>query len=352
MKNLIYSITILLFIQIMSCGCTIRDKDIVLRDFKKKIELRHTPTLIKSGDIGEIVDILILDSVLIANEMFNEKIFKFYNVKTGEIIHQACNRGKGPNEILYPNLMNKYNDSTFTMFDITKKELIYINILNFSKGNTNFVKKDRLNFSIFRANSVNDSLVLCTGVFEDGGYYLINKNIANNIVALDYPPYTQVEKLTNVTKGFILQGELALRPNHNEFVKVCNGAGVFEIGKIDNFELEYTFTKTYFFPDIKLVNNRVIHSPKDRYAFHSLLVTENVFYVVYSGKSLEKEGGEFSSGHNVLVYDWSGNPIANLQLDRDVKRMSLDEKNNTIYAYSVNPITGEPEIITYKLPLL
>lgn len=333
-------------------GCSSEQDEPVLNDFRVTKKLEHYQSPIDSKDIGEVVDILIMDSVLVTSNMYEEFIFKIYNINTGKVINQCISKGRGPGEVLDPNLISKYNDTTFTTFDVNKKELIYYSILELCKGSSSSLKDVQLDFGIFRANPLNDSLVICTGVFEDGEYYLINMNSKDRVSTLEYPYVKQLEMILPFTKGFLLQGELALRPFHNEFVKVCNGAGIIEIGTINDEIMENVFTKVYFNPIFKLNGIHPAFARESKFAFHSLNVTKEYFYTIYSGNSMAEKGGEFTAGHNLLVYNWHGQPVINYQLDRKIKRFTLNIERSIAYGYCTNPTTGEPEIVYYKLPNL
>lgn len=331
-------------------GCSSQKKDPVLSDFKETKALVHVQSRIKNNDIGEVIDILVKDTILITNEKFNKHVYKIFNIKNGKIICQCILKGKGPGEITNPNLINEYNDKFFTTFDTNKKELIYCSYSGLCQGDSDALKYYKLDNNIFRAYPLNDSLVICTGLFDEGQFILINVNSKKIIATQDYPLIDKLKKYNNVIKGFILQGEIALRPGHAEFVKVSNGAGIFEIGNIHGNTIENNLTKVYFIPKFEIRGNSPVYSEESNFAFHSLVGTQKYFYVIYSGNSMAEKGSEFTAGRNLLVYNWKGESVINFQLDRTLKRMTLDKKRNIIYGYCINPTIGEPEFVTYQLP--
>lgn len=341
----------LLVVYILSCSaCSFKKSDFVLGDFKLTKKLTHVQSQIKSDDIGDVIDIMVKDTILITNQVFNEYIFKIFNVKTGEIICQSISKGKGPGEILKPNLLNEYNDLMFTTYDANRKELIYCSYNGLCQRDPNSLKYYKLNFNIFRAYPVNDSLVICTGIFDEGQFILINIHSKKIIATQDYPSIDKLKDFNNVTKGLILQGEIVLRPGHAEFVKVSNGAGVLEIGNILDNRIKNYLTKVYFISKFEIRGNAPVYSKESNFAFHSLVGTRKYFYVIYSGNSMAEKGSEFTAGRNLLVYNWEGEPVINFQLDRAIKRMTLDKTRKIIYGYCTNPTTGEPEFVTYHLP--
>jgi hypothetical protein len=330
--------------------CTTQKRDSVLNEFKVTKKLAHIQSNIKNNDIGEVVDILVKDTILITNQMFNEYIFKIFNIKTGATICECIPKGKGPGEMLNPNLIKEYNDSLFSTFDTNRKELIYCSYEGLCHENPNSLIYHKFNYSVFRAYPINDSLVICTGIFDEGQFILVNMHSKKIIATQDYPSIAKLEKSTNAIKGLLLQGEMSLRPGHNQFVYVSNGVEIFEIGNIHDNLINNTLTKVYSIPKFELRGNIPVHPKESRFAFHSLIGTQEFFYVIYSGNSIIEKGSEFSAGRNLLVYNWKGEPIINFELDRAIKRMTLDERKRIIYCYCTDPNTGEPEFVTYQLP--
>jgi hypothetical protein len=338
-------------IYILFCsGCTTQNSDSVLHEFKVTKKLTHIQSNIKNDDIGEVVDILVKDTILITNQMFNEYIFKIFNVKTGETLCQCISKGKGPGEMLKPNLINEYNDSLFSTFDVNRKELIYCSYDGLCHEDPNSIIYHKLNYNAFRAYPLNDSLVICTGIFDEGQFILVNMHSKKIIATQDYPSIDNLGKFNNVIKGLLLQGEMALRPGHAEFVYVCNGADIIEMGNIHDNLINNTLTKVYSLPKFEVRGNTPVHPKESKFAFHSLIGTQKYFYVIYSGNSMAEKGSEFTAGRNLLVYNWKGEPIINFELDRAIKRMTFDERKRIIYGYCTAPTTGEPEFVTYQLP--
>jgi hypothetical protein len=333
-------------------GCNTKYNDPVLDNFKRTQKLKHFPSRIESDSIGAIIDLLIMDSVLVTNNMYEEFVYRLYNINTRQPIINCVKKGRGPFEVLQPNLLNRDSNTIFSTFDVNSRSLIFYTISDLINGILGSIKVVRLDYNIFRAIPINDSLVLCTGAFENGEFILINMNSKNIISTLNYPKSKEFESISDFTRGFVLQGELALRPNNVEFVKVAGSAGIIEIGKIVNGKMKRVISEEYYYPTFKLNGKFPVYAKETKFAFHSLIATEDHFYVIYSGNSIADKGKEFTSGEHILIYDWELNPIIHCKLDRELKRMSINIERNIAYGYSINSISGEPEIVCYELPNL
>lgn len=327
--------------------------DLVLRAFSKVENLKMKSTMIKSSEIGEIVDLLVIDSFLISDEIFSKKIFKLYNLRTGKLLSNFINKGKGPNEMIFPHLLNYYDSDCFTSFDSNSKELIYFSLNEILNQNYQFHRKEKIEFTTeksFAAKSylLNDSMLLCTGFLKKGQYCIYNLNSKNSEYFLDYPYDEKHKGETNETKGQAFQCEISIKPDRKKFANVTGA--IFEICEFHNIEINRIFRKVYYFPVYKVVQNHAAFDSTQPYGFHSITSTDSFIFMIYSGRSMKEYGDEYYAGKNLLVFDWNGNPVVNFILDRYLKRYTLDASQMKIYGYCTNPISGEPEIVTYQLP--
>ena len=130
----------LLLILVILFGCNHQSeiKDPVLKEFKKNKALHYSVTQINPDDLGEVVDILLEDTLLVVNEIFSDKIFKIFNIKSGHLIGRFISRGDGPNEMQFPGLITSYNSHLFSTFDVNRKRLIFLSIMDFMKNKETF----------------------------------------------------------------------------------------------------------------------------------------------------------------------------------------------------------------------
>ncbi len=126
-------------------SCSKKNTDPVFSEFNKVINLNSANTKIESSDLGEVVDMLINDSVLVINEMFSENIFKLFSLKTGKMISNCVSKGKGPNELLGPSIITNYKDDIFSTYPNNMQKLIYISVSDLIEGKNEFRQVDKLN---------------------------------------------------------------------------------------------------------------------------------------------------------------------------------------------------------------
>src|SRR5690606_37414629 len=99
---------------IIISACNKIEGDLVLTSFKQKVELTNTGTPINSDDIGGVMDLVSFDSLLILCEYRTENVFKYFNLKNrGEKVRHFIKSGRGPNEIILPATLHKFNENVF-----------------------------------------------------------------------------------------------------------------------------------------------------------------------------------------------------------------------------------------------
>lgn len=348
MKNVYF-----IFIIFLSCAST-NNGDKVLADFVKTKDLSSIKSPIQSAKLGKMADILIMDSTLIYSEVFNDYIFKLYNIKTGELLCESIKTGKGPNELLYGNLLMKLNDSIFVTYESGRNELVYISVNDLLHGVDKFEKIINFDTKVIRAYHVKDSLMLCTGQFVEGKYCLSNRKTKSNIYKLDYPSNSKNESVDNSIKALAYQGQICINPKANKFVNIISASGILEICSISENNIKRECQKIYSLPEYKIFHfgdETITGSSKNsKLAYLDVDVDNKYIYVLYSGMTREEIGEDLFGGRNLLVYDWEGNPIVNYKLDRLIASITLNKDNMKLYAYSVNPKNFKPEIVIYQLP--
>ncbi|MBA7556081.1 hypothetical protein ES705_48779 [subsurface metagenome] len=72
---------------------------------------------------------------------------------------------------------------------------------------------------------------------------------------------------------------------------------------------------------------------KTRKAFVSGTVSDNYIYILYSGCLRDEEN--WSYGQSIYIYDWEGNPVKKIILDRSVYTIGVSEDDSRLYSYDL-----------------
>lgn len=80
--------------------------------------------------------------------------------------------------------------------------------------------------------------------------------------------------------------------------------------------------------------------------FISLCISPKYVYGLYSGKNFKENGLETLAGTIIYVFDWNGEAIKKYELNVPVTLISVDNKDEMLYAFSNMP---DPELIRFKI---
>ncbi|WP_417941940.1 BF3164 family lipoprotein [Flavobacterium sp. RS13.1] len=92
-----------------------------------------------------------------------------------------------------------------------------------------------------------------------------------------------------------------------------------------------------FEADLDLSANVAYRNKNTRFAFFNGDTTEKFIYLLYSGNSHESEFRDFCN--TVYVYDWEGNPVRKIKLNKYVTSLSVAKDDSALYAY--DPYSGQ-----------
>ena len=77
-----------------------------------------------------------------------------------------------------------------------------------------------------------------------------------------------------------------------------------------------------------------------------MCISPKYVYGLYSGKNFKENGLETLAGTIIYVFDWNGEAIKKYELNVPVTLISVDNKDEMLYAFSNMP---DPELIRFKI---
>lgn len=92
-----------------------------------------------------------------------------------------------------------------------------------------------------------------------------------------------------------------------------------------------------FDADLDFVPNNAIRNKNTRFAFFNGVTTDKFIYLLYSGNGHESEFHDYCN--IVYMYDWDGNPIRKIKLNKYVTSLSVAKDDSVMYAY--DPYSGQ-----------
>lgn len=294
---------------------------------------------------GLFIDFIVQDNFLISGNLFDPKLINLYSVKSGKLLNKMISRGAKADEGLsVANLIIEHNTKSkpkIWVYDITLSKLFKIDVEAALKD-TVYQPEQQFRLgselkNIVSPNVINDSLLLATTYSLDDSRYIyatpneiIKKvgklpEVIDNDWLLDRPN----SKFPN--KAFIFKAISVKHATNNKVAVFYSKTDRVEF--YNNDQLVRTVVgQDGFGPIMKVtkLNNgfAVEETDKTRHAYLSVAYTKDYIYSLYSG------GDEWkTTSDRILVFNWEGEFIRDIFLDRSVSRISIDSKQNILYCY-------------------
>lgn len=282
---------------------------------------------------------------VLENPFSNEFFMDIYDIKTGNLLGNAGEIGRGPSEFTTASIEFIHQDSVF-VFDLNREYhagLISIesainnnhkfsptsNIINQDVSNVCLIEKDK--YIYFNSNSKRPFSLVESGIVKEAfGNTPIKKEISNG--------------------HHVFQGSVAYNPENKHFIYTTFSFQYMAIyKKIDNnFELK---NETTNIRPGKIVDDKLIVDRK-RKGISSLVLTKD--YIVchqrdYSSDDIDETtvGRDFSKlPRTVFLYNYDGELLKIVNLKYPVIRIAANIDSNDLYAVILNE---EFQIVKYSL---
>lgn len=333
-------------------GCQRQNSSTILEDFKNvnteyvqslDIELQNDTVL------WNPLDITVFDSLAIFYDETKSTCFTIINLKNGQLIKRFGFSGRGPGEmdISAVYLRRSQQKNIFILYEanapyrLFKYYLDSLLINEVYKPVAYYILPSNCYFN--DANLINDSIVIGSyGGYNNAIYGILNcKNqlfkIRNKIIFptdnLEYSVSDYTHWLLNV-----LNGKSVLNPSKNKICYFSYKGLLIDISSFNlyNYNLSSIYTKNDYFPAFKIDNRAYTQSPiltsDCRMGFNDVAATKSKILALYNGQQIVKGKNQFLFSNTILVYDWFGNPIKIIKLDKSYSHISMDPENpNVMY---------------------
>ncbi|MDR0700349.1 MAG: TolB-like 6-bladed beta-propeller domain-containing protein [Tannerella sp.] len=342
MKKIILLLSLILLI--ISC----KNKRTQIDIFPDTVKINHSK-LLEGEDLvflgGEMLYFNSDSSLIIHNPKSDSLMIKL-NLGNKKISH-LIPTGNGPDEFIYINVAQKTSDSVFLFQDMNSAQLYQMNILS-GKIEKKFTYENSKCMEIVKMNNN----YIATGLFNEGMFALWNNN---SFLCYMYEyPNDNVDNKKMASKAMAYQGKMLVNEHLDRLIFCSSKFSYFELFQFDtnnvnsikkNYAGKYEYTIS---PDDNIIFAHPYENNREGYI--DAYATDERIYLLYSGRSIEDVNvtthEKACLSNQIIVYDWDGNPVIRYETDVDLKKICVNNADNTIYAISYNPDT---DIVFFKL---
>ncbi len=206
---------------------------------------------------------------------------------------------------------------------------------------------------------LNDSIVFgrfLTSKFDNNTCGILNLYTNKLISGIEVPGNENYEHQSEKDSLYFkylnirMNNRMAYRPgSFYEFACFSGKGAVIQIINVDkNYHLKKKYQKVYYLPTFNLTvkssgRKKIVAGKDSKKGFPSIGVSSTNIFALYSGPLLNDSEENFDMSDIVLVYDWDGNPVDQIKLDRKVVSIAVNKKKPS-YLYGM---TDSRQLIKY-----
>jgi len=289
---------------------------------------------------GTAYKIYSVDSTLILFNVHGEKDFFFYNysIKNKSLSKGFLKYGRGPGEVLGA-FSTGINSKTLWVYDITLKKVIAFdrNKVLLQEKNPAF-QEYPIDNSFYQIDLKDDLTFLSVGNIQSK-HKIQHIDLKSSKTISEYGTFDNIPNdIPFTTYKSMQDGFLFTRPSGDKTVFFNLYTDKVEIFNSKKQVISQTIGPEGFEADMDVYDrdqqSRAAVNTKTRFAFLNGAVTQKFIYLLYSGNLYHSEFLDY--GNEIFVYDWEGNPVKKLLLDRHINSFTVTADNNIIYASDPN----------------
>ena len=348
----IWVFTVVVFLLL---GCSDKIENVTYfshNDFQSTKNLKgekvYVPSELSPNEIFVIRDSL----VLICND--NPSIMKkiaLYNFKTWNMISEFATRGHAENEFINCNVILNGNCNTFFLRDIQKNKFWICNIDSLSKNKP--CVKNQFDYS----RDVIDLYPFDSTYVGFNFWYLNDKRYDNLVYPIaEYSMKGEHNTMNKSYKYFVANvtgGLIFTNPKNHDIWVAYRHDNVIEIYD-RSLKLKKAMRgpnyKQNIYATQKFPNKEIVAFTNKSYTscYTGCYTTDKNIYLIYENHTCD-QFPENPQPVEILKFDWDGNCLCNYKLDKFAYTISVNSKEDILYATCSDENNGEIELFKYKL---
>jgi hypothetical protein len=287
-----------------------------------------------SDDLGRPREIKIKDDFLIVSESLGDPKIDLFDINSLKLLAKGGLTGKGPGEIMTAwNILFDNKQDCFTIYDGQLSRILQYNIDSllqnerYRPDNLIQLKGDAL--SCFNLERLSDSSYIGIGIFLNSRLLVVDNNGEAIFQGGEYPPKENANSLDGV-HALACQGTIIKHPKENLIAVATRFGECLDIFTINEGRKEITLKKRLLnsSPKYTQKNSNLAFLPETIKGYIALTCDNKYIYAIYSGQKSDSKTSVY--GKTIHIFDWDGEPILEMLLDRYVSSIAV--KGKYLYA--------------------
>ena len=257
-----------------------------------------------------------------------------YSLKSGILSNGYMNKGRGPGEVMGPRAIG-VNGNSLWLQDITTKKVFTIDkrkVINpvipvsfneYPIKNHYYMIDFKDSLHYFGVGSVNSR-------YKIQKIDLISGKVVNEYGKIEKTP----EDLSLQLYKSVYQSFIFTKPTGDKIVLAYRYLDAIEIFNTETKSGVAIYGPERYNVKYEPLPNGMSRTDETRFAFVNGAVTNDYIYLAYSGRTGKSPNPH--DGNCIYIYDWDGNPIRKLILNKYIQGMAVSKDNKILYAFDVN----------------
>ncbi len=257
----------------------------------------------------------------------DEPYFVAYSLKERKVISKFGHRGNGPNEFLYPSLILSNNsESPGSIFDRSTGKIFTLD-KNYNQTYTGKYKKEEVLYNSVHFYYFSDNLLFTLKNHSKNGWYIYRETEQDSELLYD------LSLLPDVSFFYAYDGELGFNLKKNRMIYAYKFFREIHLLDLDGNLIRKIVGKD----KNRNRSNDVdewLDNPDTPVYYAGSAGTENYFYVGYREESVLF--GPVKNYTLLEQYDWDGNLIRRIKLNKPYGSFCVDEEDKNLYLLTSN----------------
>ena len=328
------------------CSCSSKEENVqVINCTHKKLEGYEDYVL------GKPVNMALMDSILAISDSQTNPMLHLLNIETGSYMGQYISRGQGPDEFRNIGTLERFSGDTLFLHDLNKRLCAFFLLPKSNENDVCWLSKFPCrDFPHNTLLPLKDGAYIASGIYQEGKFCLMTDSGTTKKFLGVYPSRDKEEEdVPNPIKSQAYMGKIAVSPLKDRFVSFGYQADMLSFYKYEKGEILLVKEIQNSFPDYdygKDIKEYMGVKRSNPINYLNACATENFVYLLYSGKSYEKDKLKAFMSNKIYVYNWNGEKVKTLSLDVEVNEMVVSENDRTMYAIANLP---NPMVVKIEL---